>query len=84
MRFYGFEVAELTTRAEPNLSLKIRSETRVGLAESTEIPRSTLNKAPREMLLRIPGLGVRNVDRILRIRRWHTIRLDDLARCAFR
>jgi len=39
-----------------------------------------LNRAPREMLLRVPGLGVRNVDRILRIRRWHSIRLDDLAR----
>jgi predicted DNA-binding helix-hairpin-helix protein len=39
-----------------------------------------LNKAPREMLLRVPGLGVRNVDRIIRIRRWHSIRLDDLTR----
>ena len=32
------------------------------------------------MLLRVPGLGVRNVDRIIRIRRWHSIRLDDLTR----
>ena len=39
-----------------------------------------MNKAPREMLLRVPGLGVRNVDRILRIRRWHRLRLADLTR----
>jgi len=39
-----------------------------------------LNKAPREMLLRVPGLGVRNVDRIIRIRRWHILRLADLTR----
>ena len=32
------------------------------------------------MLLRIPGLGVRNVNRLLRIRLWKKIRMDDLAR----
>ena len=32
------------------------------------------------MLLRVPGLGVRNVDRILRIRRWHRLTLADLTR----
>ncbi|MDB6034278.1 MAG: Biotin synthase, partial [Verrucomicrobiales bacterium] len=26
------------------------------------------------------GLGVRNVDRILQARRWHSLRLDDLIR----
>jgi predicted DNA-binding helix-hairpin-helix protein len=39
-----------------------------------------LNRAPRETLLRVPGLGVRNVDRILAIRRWHQLRADDLVR----
>jgi predicted DNA-binding helix-hairpin-helix protein len=32
------------------------------------------------LLLRVPGLGVRNVDRILRIRRWHSITVADLTR----
>ena len=31
-------------------------------------------------MLRVPGLGVRNVDRILRIRRWHRLALADLTR----
>jgi predicted DNA-binding helix-hairpin-helix protein len=39
-----------------------------------------VNKAPRELLLRVPGLGVRNVDRIVRIRRWQKLRLADLTR----
>jgi hypothetical protein len=39
-----------------------------------------LNTAPREMLLRVPGLGTRNVDRILSSRRYGRLRLGDLAR----
>lgn len=79
MRFYGFDVAELTTRAEPNLSLNLDPKLSWALRNREKFPLD-LNKSPREMLLRVPGLGVRNVDRILRIRRWHSIRLDDLAR----
>jgi predicted DNA-binding helix-hairpin-helix protein len=32
------------------------------------------------MLLRIPGLGVRNVDRLIQLRRWHRVTLPDLTR----
>ena len=34
MRFYGFDVAELTTDAEPDLPLAHRSEARLGAAAS--------------------------------------------------
>lgn len=37
-----------------------------------------LNRAPREQLLRVPGLGVRSVDRLLALRRHRKVRLDDL------
>jgi putative DNA modification/repair radical SAM protein len=79
MRFYGFHVAELTTRKEPNLPLNVDPKLAWALRNRDKFP-IDLNKAPREMLLRIPGLGVRNVDRIIWIRRWHSIRLDDLTR----
>ena len=79
IRFYGFGVAELTTRAEPNLPLNIDPKLAWALRNQNKFP-IDLNKAPRELLLRIPGLGVRNVDRIIRIRRWHSIRLEDLTR----
>jgi len=79
MRFYGFDVTELTTRHQPNLALDLDPKLSWALRNREKFP-VDLNKAPRAMLLRVPGLGVRNVDRIIRIRRWHCIRLDDLAR----
>ena len=39
-----------------------------------------MNTAPRELLLRVPGLGVRSVDRIVAARRHRSLRLADLAR----
>jgi predicted DNA-binding helix-hairpin-helix protein len=37
-----------------------------------------VNAAPREALLRVPGIGYRNVQRILSIRRYHRLTLEDL------
>jgi len=79
MRFYGFEVTELTAPAEPNLPLNIDPKLGWALRNREKFP-VDLNKAPRELLLRVPGLGVRNVDRIIRTRRWHNLRLADLTR----
>ena len=39
-----------------------------------------VNTAPREMLLRIPGLGPRAVGKLLKARRWRNLRLEDVAR----
>jgi predicted DNA-binding helix-hairpin-helix protein len=39
-----------------------------------------LNRATRELLLRVPGLGVKSVDRIIKARRHRRLRMDDLAR----
>ena len=39
-----------------------------------------VNRADREMLLRIPGLGVKSVDRLIGVRRFKAIRLEDLGR----
>ncbi len=37
-----------------------------------------VNRAPRESLLRVPGIGYRNVDRILNIRKYHALQVEDL------
>jgi predicted DNA-binding helix-hairpin-helix protein len=37
-----------------------------------------INRSPLEMLYRIPGLGVRNAQRIVRLRRHHAVSLEDL------
>ncbi len=41
-----------------------------------------VNRAERESLLRVPGLGTKSIDRILATRRHHRLRLDDVARIA--
>ncbi len=79
MRFYGFEAAELTTAAAPDLDLRLDPKLAWALRHAEAFP-VNLNTAPRELLLRVPGLGVRNVDRVLGIRRWHRLRLADLSR----
>jgi putative DNA modification/repair radical SAM protein len=79
LRFYDFRVEELTTTAEPNLDLSIDPKLAWALRNRAFFP-VDLNKADRTQLLRIPGLGVRNVNRILTLRRFHKIRLDDLTK----
>lgn len=79
LRFYGFNVKELTTPDAPNLSLECDPKTAWAIRHPEKFP-VDINSAPRETLLRVPGLGVRNVDRLLQARRWHRIHLADLAR----
>jgi putative DNA modification/repair radical SAM protein len=79
MRFYGFDAGELTTEAAPNLDLGVDPKTAWALRNRERFP-VDVNRADRDDLLRVPGLGTRNVKRILAARRWHRIRLDDLAR----
>lgn len=77
MRFYGFAAEEITTEASPELSLTDDPKTAWAKAHPEFFP-VDVNTAPREALLRVPGIGHRNVDRILRIRRYHRLTLDDL------
>ena len=39
-----------------------------------------MNRASREQLLRVPGMGVKSVDRLIQARRHRRLRMDDLAR----
>lgn len=77
MRFYGFDAAELTSSEAPDLSLTEDPKTTWAKAHPEYFP-VDVNAAPREALLRIPGIGYRNVERILSVRRYHRLLLDDL------
>ena len=79
LRFYEFKVGELTTADAPNLDLDIDPKLAWALRNRAIFP-ADVNRAPREILLRVPGLGVRNVDRILAARRYTRLRLADLVR----
>jgi putative DNA modification/repair radical SAM protein len=80
MRFYGFEAQEI---APPDgggmLSLEVDPKLAWALAHPERFP-VDLNLAPRAMLLRVPGLGVKAVDRLLLARRGRRVRADDLKR----
>jgi putative DNA modification/repair radical SAM protein len=76
MRFYEFNASELTAATE-NLDLDVDPKLAWALANRAWFP-VDVNNASREQLLRVPGLGVRNVERILRIRRQRALRLTDL------
>lgn len=77
LRFYEFKVGELVTEAAPNLDLALDPKLSWALRNRNIFP-VDVNKAPREFLLRVPGLGVRNVERILAARRHTRLRLADL------
>jgi putative DNA modification/repair radical SAM protein len=77
IRFYGFSADEIAPAAAPKLDLQLDPKTAWALRNRDRFP-VDVNRADRADLLRVPGLGVRNVDRILRIRRWQRIRLADL------
>jgi putative DNA modification/repair radical SAM protein len=79
IRFYGFKTEELATAAEPNLNLAIDPKLAWAFRNRHVFP-VDLNKAPRSLLLRVPGLGTRSVESILKLRRWHRLRLDHLTR----
>jgi len=79
MRFYEFKVEELADARRPNLDLALDPKLSWALHHRERFP-VDVNRAPRPALLRVPGFGVKTVERILQARRWHRIRLDDLTR----
>lgn len=76
MRNYGFDATEI---APPTgmLDLQIDPKLAWALAHRGLFP-VDVNRAPREMLLRIPGIGPRSVERIVTARRHRTLRYEDL------
>ena len=80
LRFYGFEVDEIAPAdADGMLDLDIDPKLSWALRNPTQFP-IDVNRAPREMLLRVPGMGTRNVARILSSRRLGGLRVADLTR----
>jgi putative DNA modification/repair radical SAM protein len=79
MRFYGFEAGEIASGGNGMLSLEVDPKLAWALAHPDRFP-VDVNRAPREMLLRVPGLGVKAVDRLLLARRVRRIRAEDLRR----
>ncbi len=79
MRYYGFRADEITAAGGGSLDLEVDPKLAWALAHPDRFP-VDVNRAERETLLRVPGIGVRNVARILAARRRRTLRYDDLVK----
>ncbi|MCX7308370.1 MAG: putative DNA modification/repair radical SAM protein [Afipia sp.] len=80
LRFYGFNIDEITDPLENGmLPLDIDPKLAWALRHRDRFPLD-VNSASREDLLRVPGFGVKAVNRILSARRVTSIRAADLAR----
>ncbi len=80
LRFYEFNIDEIAgSDGGGMLDLDIDPKLAWALRHPQSFP-VDLNTAPKELLLRVPGLGVRNVKRVLMARRHARLRVADLAR----
>jgi putative DNA modification/repair radical SAM protein len=81
LRYYGFAAGEIVARdgeGNANLDLELDPKHAWALRNRERFP-VHVQTAAREVLLRVPGFGVRNVDRMIALRRLQRIRLADLA-----
>jgi len=78
MRCYGFSAAELLP-AGGRLDLRRDPKLVWALAHRERFPLD-VNTAERELLVRVPGLGVKTVDRLIKARAHRRLRYADLAR----
>ena len=82
MRFYGYSPTDVVAAADATtgmLPLDIDPKLAWALKFRGSFP-VDVNRAPREALLRVPGLGVKAVGAILAARRWRRLHLADVAR----
>jgi putative DNA modification/repair radical SAM protein len=80
LRYYGFSTPEIVSAMpQGNLDLEIDPKTSWALLNRELFP-VNVNSAERERLLRVPGFGVKVVDRIVRSRRHGALRFSDLKR----
>lgn len=77
MRFYGFHSDEILDPMQPFLDLELDPKVAWAIRNSHLFP-VNINTAPKEMLLRIPGLGVKTVYKILKARSFQHLKLEHL------
>jgi putative DNA modification/repair radical SAM protein len=78
IRLYGFDIQEILPTDQPTLELDKDPKLAWALRNRAFFP-VDINTAPREILLRVPGLGATLVERIISSRRHRMIRFSDIA-----
>ncbi|MBQ5667253.1 MAG: helix-hairpin-helix domain-containing protein, partial [Oscillospiraceae bacterium] len=79
LRFYGFEASEIIDPEKPMLHPEVDPKCSWAVSHLDEFP-VEVNTADYEMLLRVPGIGVKGAKRIVRARRTQKLDFDALKR----
>ena len=77
LRFYGFDVREILNTQNPNLDIDIDPKLGWALRNMDQFP-VDVNTADKRMLARIPGLGMKSVNKIINARRYRKLNLENL------
>ena len=77
LRFYGFRASELLDESQPDFDPLLDPKCCWALRHRELFP-VEVNRAPYEMILRVPGIGVRSALRIMRLRHYGTLNFEDL------
>lgn len=77
MRFYGFEAKEIVEPSNPFLDLEIDPKLAWALRNRERFP-VNINTAPKEMILRVPGIGTKSTGKILMARKFQRLTLENL------
>ncbi len=77
MRFYGFEAGELLDEKRPNFNVFLDPKADWAVRHLELFP-VEINRADYQLLLRIPGIGVKSAQRIVKARRTAFLSFEDL------
>ena len=81
IRFYGYSAAEVASATGADGMMPLDMDPKLAWAlKFRNIFPVDVNRAPKDMLLRVPGLGIKAVGAILSSRRVHALRLEDVGR----
>lgn len=79
LRFYGFQAKELLDPGEPYLDRELDPKTNWAIRNLHLFP-VEVNRADFEMLLRVPGIGLKSARRIIEARRYGSLSFENLSR----
>ncbi len=77
MRFYGFQASELLSANRPNFNVFLDPKCDWALSHLEQFP-VEVTRAPYQTLLRVPGIGVKSAQRIVKARRYGALSFGDL------
>ena len=77
LRFYGFEAKELLSEDKPNFNILLDPKADWALRHLEQFP-VEINRADYQTILRVPGIGVKSAQRIVRARKNGNLSFEDL------